>query len=61
VGTAWVWWCDCSECLPATFFLFAINSARTLTNILSNPFSLCFFNSENLVGKEKEAIFAALV
>lgn len=32
-----------------------------LTNILSNPFSLCFFNSENLVGKEKEAIFAALV
>lgn len=32
-----------------------------LTNILSNPFSLCFLNSENLVGKEKEPTFAAFM
>ena len=48
-------------CMQAIVSNIAINSARTLTNILSNPFSLCFFNSENLVGKEKEPTFAAFM
>jgi uncharacterized membrane protein (DUF4010 family) len=43
VGIAWVWWCDCNQCLFASFLLFAIDFSRILTRILYYPLFFVLF------------------